>query len=232
MNYAYSKAFFSILLGLLLFPNFSNAQNIWIVKGKVADNDTGKPVKTQLHYQTLPHGNQIGIISMNPETGSFTFKAMEGEYEITATAEGYIKNTQIVSIKEVGEHEQFFVEFKLRKEGSNEVLRLSNLTFDQNKAEIKPESFEELNELAAMVRDNPSMIIQLEGHTDFRGSQKGNLKLSEERVKAVRDYLVNKSVDNKRIKIKAFGGTKPLTRESSEDARAQNRRVEVRILEF
>jgi outer membrane protein OmpA-like peptidoglycan-associated protein len=75
------------------------------------------------------------------------------------------------------------------------------------------------------------MVIQLEGHTDFRGNAQLNLELSQKRVDAVRDYLTGKGVAKHRIKTKAFGGTQPLSREDTPDAHALNRRVEVRILQ-
>ena len=82
-----------------------------------------------------------------------------------------------------------------------------------------------------MLHENPNMIIQLEGHTDTRGDAKLNLKLSEDRVDAVRDYVISRGVAKTRVKLKAFGGTMPLSRENTEEAHKLNRRVEVRILD-
>ena len=76
------------------------------------------------------------------------------------------------------------------------------------------------------------MVIQLEGHTDYRGSKRLNYELSEERVEAVKDYLVKNGISPKRIKTKAFGGSNPLVREQSLEASRINRRVEVRILQL
>ena len=73
------------------------------------------------------------------------------------------------------------------------------------------------------------MEIQLEGHTDFRGNAQANMNLSQLRVNAVRDYLVNKGVSNARMTTRAFGGTSPKSRESNAEAQRINRRVEVRI---
>ena len=107
---------------------------------------------------------------------------------------------------------------------------MHNLNFEQGKSKITQDSFEELNNFVTMLQDSPSMVIQLEGHTDFRGSPTANLKLSEDRVSAVKDYLVSNSISTDRILTKAFGGAQPLTQENSAEARAKNRRVEVRII--
>ena len=112
-----------------------------------------------------------------------------------------------------------------------DVLKLDNLIFEQGKADITSESYQELDGLVKMMKEKPSMIIQLEGHTDFHGSRTKNMELSEERVIAVKNYLIMKGIGKERIFTKAFGGSKPVTRESTPDAARLNRRVEVRILQ-
>ena len=75
------------------------------------------------------------------------------------------------------------------------------------------------------------MIIQLEGHTDYQGNASDNMRLSQLRVAAVKNYIVSKKIVKSRIKTKAFGGTQPLSREDTPEAHRINRRVELRILE-
>ena len=111
------------------------------------------------------------------------------------------------------------------------VIRLDNLIFQVGRTKIGPESYEELDVVAKMMRDNGSMVIQLEGHTDYQGDAKENLKLSQGRVDAVRSYLASKGIQKNRIKTKAFGGSQPLSREDTPEAHRMNRRVELRILE-
>ncbi|NJM26972.1 MAG: OmpA family protein [Bacteroidia bacterium] len=75
------------------------------------------------------------------------------------------------------------------------------------------------------------MVIQLEGHTDYQGDPKDNLKLSQQRVNAVKEYLVGRGIKSGRVKTKAFGGSMPLSRDDTPEAHRMNRRVELRILE-
>ena len=110
-------------------------------------------------------------------------------------------------------------------------MRLDALIFQQRSSIISPESYAELNSVAEMLQSNPKMVIQLEGHTDTRGDAKMNLKLSEQRVEAVQKYLYSKGVAQQKVKTKAFGGTRPLSRENTEEAHKLNSRVEARILE-
>jgi outer membrane protein OmpA-like peptidoglycan-associated protein len=110
------------------------------------------------------------------------------------------------------------------------VLNLDNLLFEQGKAKIEPSSYEELDQVVRMLQTYPNMIIQLEGHTDVRGDPKALMRLSQERVDAVKSYLVSKGVGKSKVKTKAFGGTQPLSRADTEEAHKMNRRVQVRIL--
>jgi OmpA-OmpF porin, OOP family len=81
-----------------------------------------------------------------------------------------------------------------------------------------------------MMNDNPNVKIRLEGHTEIYGNKKGLMKLSKNRVVAVKEYLTRQGVPKKRIDYKAFGSTRPLTTEDTEKARQLNRRVEIRVI--
>jgi outer membrane protein OmpA-like peptidoglycan-associated protein len=110
-------------------------------------------------------------------------------------------------------------------------MRLDNLIFNVGTAKIEASSDQELNEVVKMLKDNPKMIIQLEGHTDVQGSPSLNMKLSQDRVDAVKNYLVSKGASKANIKTKAFGGTQPISRDNTEEAHKLNRRVELRVLQ-
>jgi OOP family OmpA-OmpF porin len=110
------------------------------------------------------------------------------------------------------------------------TMRLNKVYFDRGTANLLDQSFEELQNVVAMMRENPSVKIQLSGHTDNQGNSKLNLKLSEDRVDAVAEYLTEQGIDKKRIKGKGFGGTKPVASNASEETRKLNRRVEITIV--
>jgi outer membrane protein OmpA-like peptidoglycan-associated protein len=107
---------------------------------------------------------------------------------------------------------------------------MNKLLFKQSTALFTEDSNEDLNSLYILLKENPTMVIQLEGHTDYRGNANLNLKLSKDRVEAVKKYLIQKGVKKNRIKLLAFGGTMPLSKEDTQEAQNLNRRVEVRIL--
>lgn len=110
-------------------------------------------------------------------------------------------------------------------------IRLDNITFDFDKAELKPGSEDELQSVVDLLTDYPMMRIDIEAHTDDQGADDYNLKLSEARAKAVADWLIKKKVDAERITWKGYGETKPLVKGVTEADRAQNRRVEFKVTE-
>ncbi|HMR55803.1 MAG TPA: OmpA family protein, partial [Cyclobacteriaceae bacterium] len=94
---------------------------------------------------------------------------------------------------------------------------------------LKPQSFPELDRLAQILEENPSIKIELQGHTDNVGNKVALQELSENRVMAVRTYLVNKGVKKDRITGKGFGPNKPIAPNDTEENRQRNRRVEFQI---
>jgi OmpA-OmpF porin, OOP family len=101
--------------------------------------------------------------------------------------------------------------------------------FDSGKAIIKPRSFKLLNEVAQVLKSNETMEILVEGHTDSRGSDSYNLRLSDSRANAVREYMLGQDIPTERIKSMGFGETKPIATNKRRKGRKKNRRVEFTI---
>jgi len=100
------------------------------------------------------------------------------------------------------------------------------ITFDVGKSTIKPESMSEINRIAQLMKDNPSLKFSVEGHTDNTGNAASNQTLSEARSKAVMDKLVEMGISNDRLKSAGKGQTSPIADNSTDEGRAKNRRVE------
>ncbi len=107
---------------------------------------------------------------------------------------------------------------------------LENIFFDYDKATLLQQSFFELQRLMTLLQQYPKMRIEVRGHTDGHGSVDYNMRLSENRAKAVVDYLVSKGIDAKRLQYKGFGKSQPIESNATEEGRAKNRRVELKIL--
>jgi outer membrane protein OmpA-like peptidoglycan-associated protein len=111
------------------------------------------------------------------------------------------------------------------------TFKLDKVYFDLGESNVLPESFEQLDNLATYLKENPSLKIQIEGHTDNQGDSKANKKLSLERAYNVREYLVSKGIAGIRIKFVGLGDTQPVATNDSEENRKLNRRVEYKIID-
>ena len=110
------------------------------------------------------------------------------------------------------------------------VVQLKNIFFDTNKAELLPRSNIELKKLLQLMNDNPTMVIEISGHTDSRGDTDYNLALSAKRAKAVFDYLIANGIGNERIRSAGYGSAKAIASNEDDLGRQMNRRVEFLIL--
>ena len=217
------KTFF-VLFFVIGFQSQAQTSEIQ-AKGKVTDSRTGKGVKANIRYSSIPTGSIFGRFN----DSTFTFSIFgTAKYQITASAEGYNARTVIVDPKDINPENNVVRDIQLTPKG--ETIILNHLIFAQGKSVIDPKSYGELDEVVQMLKENEKIEIQLEGHTDNQGNPKLNMQLSENRVEAVKKYLVEKGIAKGRIKTKAFGGSQPLKNEMTQEARALNRRVEMRIL--
>lgn len=111
----------------------------------------------------------------------------------------------------------------------NKPIVIENIFFETGKSTLLPASFSSLGNLADWLKKNPSAEIQISGHTDNKGNEEENKKLSFDRAKSVKDYLASKNAMNK-IEINGMGSSKPVASNDSEDGRSKNRRVEFTII--
>lgn len=232
--------FFFIFFIFVCFESLAQQTDAVVqARGKIYNPTTKEQVTAKVTYQSLPYGNIVGILN-----GSEYSFQMYGntKYSIQVEAPGFAPSKYMLDPATANAERIIIQDIELGLPGSasteapvahhvGKVMRLDALNFQQRSSIISPESYAELNNVSDMLHSNPQMIIQLEGHTDTRGDAKLNLKLSERRVDAVRDYLIRRGVGKTRIKLKAFGGTQPLSRENTEEAHKLNRRVEVRIVD-
>ncbi len=121
-------------------------------------------------------------------------------------------------------------ELRLVYSEMSKVYRLDNVLFETAKADIKPESYPNLDNLAEYLLIKKSMVIEIGGHTDNVGNADYNLNLSQKRSESVRNYLIKKGVNPNNLIAKGYGMTQPVSDNSSEAGRKLNRRTEIKIL--
>jgi OOP family OmpA-OmpF porin len=216
----------SLLFLLIVYSVYGWSQSDELLaEGKVTDSRTGKGLKANIRYSSIPTGSIFG--RFNDSTFSFNIFGT-AKYQITAEVQGYNPSTVIVDPKDLNADHKILRDIRLTPKG--ETIILDHLIFAQGKSLIDPKSYSELDEVVQMMKENSKIEIRLEGHTDNVGNSKANLELSQKRVDAVKRYMVDKGISKNRIETKAFGGSQPLRNEMTTEARAANRRVEMRIL--
>ena len=199
------------------------------ISGKVFSAIDSSTVQASIIYQKLPYYDDMGTAVANANEGYEMFMIQKVTYIVSINAEGFDPWEGEMTVADDGSgnmKQNFFI----TPDADHQIIKLDNLIFASGKSRITSDSYDELDELVKWLEARPSKRIQLEGHTDFAGNDKANMQLSLDRVEAVKEYLTNKGINKKRVLTKAFGGTQPVTRERTAEAKAKNRRVEVRIL--
>lgn len=213
-------------------PQNLRPEPVVLMRGRVFHAETKEPLAADIRYSDLQSGDLLGQARSNPSDGSYTLVLpLKKVYDFLGEKEGFFPESQVLDLLDV-EQEYAEIERDLYlspiKQGRS--IRLNNLFFDTNKYELRPESRSELKRLIALLEQYPSMYIVLEGHTDSRGSKAANQVLSENRAKAVYNYLIKEgAIDANRLSSKGYGPDKPSASNEDEAGRQLNRRVEFRI---
>jgi len=151
-------------------------------------------------------------------------------YGVEINAPGYMFLLDMIPGPESEEDTLILKNFSMKKMKVGASVVLHNIFFEFNSSTLTPESYPELARVIKFMDSNPTIRVEIDGHTDNVGSAEYNLKLSEERAKSVARYLIKQGVDPSRIMYKGFGFSQPVATNETEEGRAQNRRVEFKII--
>jgi outer membrane protein OmpA-like peptidoglycan-associated protein len=208
-------------------PKSAKPEPVVLVHGRVLNTKTKAPVSASIQYEVLPDGKDLGNANSNPGTGEYKIILPYGEhYAYHASAPGYIEVNENFDLVEKKDYIEISKDLYLVPIEVGAKISLNNVFFEQSKPVLLNSSYPELDRLVQIMNENPGMEIELRGHTDNVGDPAKNMKLSEDRVKVVKDYLASKGISEKRITGKGFGGTQPVNTNDNEESRKQNRRVE------
>jgi outer membrane protein OmpA-like peptidoglycan-associated protein len=202
-----------------------------IVQGKVLDGKTKMPLDALISYEILPEGKDAGLARSNPATGEYRIILPYGKsYGYRAEAKGYISVNENFDLVDQKQYQQITNDLFLIPIEAGQTIKLNNIFFVQSKAEMLPSSYPELDRLVKIMKDNPTMEIELHGYTDNNGDAQKNIELSEQRVEAVKIYMITRGIAAKHIQGKGFGGANPIADNHKEETRKLNRRVEFVII--
>lgn len=177
------------------------------IEGLVMDKDE-EPVKNAIIRIVGNDGSNQKEVAR--DDGSFSFALQRGvKYVMLAGAKGYLNQKQEFASDSTMEDANYWVEFILPSISKPSVVE--NIFYDYDKADLRSESKTALNELIAVLHDNPNVTIEMASHTDRWGSDAYNINLSERRAKSVVDYLVENGISRNRLQPHGYGKSRPKT---------------------
>jgi len=207
-----------------------NKKSFTVFKGMTIDAMTKKPVEAQIEITDNVTGKVIETFTTNSATGKFIITLASGKnYGIAVKADKYLFHSENFDIP-MGSADNLVnkvIELKNIAIGSKIALR--NIFFDTGKSTLRAESNAELDRLVKLMKDVPSLKIEISGHTDNTGSATLNETLSQSRAEAVVAYLTTKGIAANRMTAKGYGASKPIASNATDDGKQQNRRTEFEI---
>ncbi len=204
------------------------------VRGTVYNSKTRRPIESTIYYERLPDGKEIGKVNSDPITGEYQIILPSGAvYGYRAEAEDFASINANIDLTNTEAYNEIRKDLYLVPIEKGAVVRMNNIFFDFDKYQLKEASYPELKRVVEILKKNPSMKLEIAGHTDNIGTAEYNQKLSERRAQAVMNYLVQEGgISADRLVAKGYGETQPVASNDDEiNGRELNRRVEFKILE-
>jgi outer membrane protein OmpA-like peptidoglycan-associated protein len=209
------------------------------ISGRIVSCDPSKPIVSSTVTVVDPATNKIVFTRVLNADGTYSFTLEDHQpLKVKAEASGFIKNEKDMQPPADMEEETLVLpDLCLTPEPPkvDEKFVVQNVYYDYDKAEVKPESYPALDEIVRMLNTYPNMEIELSAHTDSKGSDEYNQRLSEARAQSVVDYLVSKGIAKERLVAKGYGETQPVAPNTIDgkdnpEGREKNRRTEFKVL--
>lgn len=195
------------------------------VKGKVYDLHTNKGLPCTIELID----NETGLALMKIQTdelGEYFITLPIGKnYTFSVNRKGYLFYNELYEMKNMVADSVYKKDIALQPVALHTSIAFKNIQFEHNSYKLLPVSLIELDKLFQLLKDNPTLKVEIGGHTDNSGNTADNLKLSTNRAKAVVDYLVSKGIAINRLTYKGFGESKPIADNATAEGRAINRRT-------
>jgi len=219
----------------------SEGANMAILTGLIKGEKTKKPLKANIVLIDNEENKVIAEFTSDAITGKYLVSLPGGKnYGIAVKREGYLFHSENFVIPNESGFRQYEKNVDLKKIEIGQKIILRNIFFDLSKWSLRNESVNELTRLIKLMTENPTMKIELSGHTDTRGTEESNRVLSKNRAKSVVEYLVDHGIDENRLKYEGFGEKEPIHSDSKiyaekskskrEELHQNNRRTEFKVL--
>jgi len=202
-----------------------------ILEGVILDAESLTPVQATIEITDNSRNELLASFESNGNSGAYLISLKPGKnYGITVSRKDYLFHSENFNIPMDATAKRTKKDILLQKVEVGIKIVLNNIFFDFNKATLTDESVAELNNLVKLLNETPTLNIEISGHTDNVGSASYNKTLSENRAKAVVNYLTKKGISSERLEFTGYGFSQPVASNDSEKGRQQNRRTEFKVL--
>jgi outer membrane protein OmpA-like peptidoglycan-associated protein/tetratricopeptide (TPR) repeat protein len=202
-----------------------------ILKGVITDYLTKQPLEATIEIVDNLKNEVIASFTSNSSTGKYLVSLPAGRnYGIAVKKENYLFHSENFDIPNTAAYQEVVKDVALKNIAVGSKIILKNIFFDFDKATLRPESTNELERLTKLLNDVPTLKIEISGHTDSKGADEYNKSLSNNRAKAVLDYLVKAGISAGRLTSVGFGEEQPIATNDTDEGRQLNRRTEFKIL--
>lgn len=211
--------------------NWRSKVNSTYAQGRVFHADTKKPIAAVVQLYDVSADSLVQQVNSDKVSGDYTIVLSEGgQYGLYVSAPGFLMNSLSFDYTSEKALSPVALDVYLKPIKSGAAIVLNNLFFDTGQYKLERKSKTELDKLITFMQQNPSVRIEISGHTDDIGSDADNKVLSERRARSVADYLRSNKVPKDRITSVGHGESKPVKPNTSDENRSQNRRIEMRVL--
>jgi outer membrane protein OmpA-like peptidoglycan-associated protein len=220
-------------LYIMNMPQKLRPQKIATINGRIV-NSAGTPLAATIRWEDLVTGKLIGKAETDPKDGKFFLVVPLGRhYGCFVEKENYFPSSVAFDLrtqKESVDYSQEIVLESIQEMNDGRPIRMNNLFFDTDAFALKSESYPELNRIAKLLLAHGGITVEIGGHTDNTGDSAHNDKLSLDRSNAVKVYLVSRGLKDSQLVVKGYGSSVPLVANTNSANRAQNRRVELKVV--
>ncbi len=203
-----------------------------VVRGTVTDSKTKLALQANVELFDLKTNTRVSVFESDSVNGNYLI-VIPGlsQYALHVIEPGYLFHSLHFNYDEKDQEQPLIINLELQPISKNATAVLNNIFFDFNKAELNDRSFSELNEVVKFLKDNPSIKVEISGHTDNVGVETYNKQLSLQRAQAVVNYLTAHEIASARLSQKGYGSQHPIKPNDTEANKQANRRIEFRIVE-
>lgn len=213
-----------------LYPE-ARPEKVLFIKGEVKQQDNEEVVTEARVELKNAVTRKVTQIPVNKETGQYVAAIkFDADYILTVKKDDFAYESKYISEKDTAFEKPVAVDFEVKPIEKGKSYRINDITFETDKYDLNNQAKLVIEEFASFMNDNPHLEVEIQGHTDNVGNPDYNLFLSDDRARAVYDYLLKVGIDKKRVSFKGYGITRPIESNATEAGRARNRRTEFYII--